>query len=376
MEFLRSLCASSHGLLLAVYGILGIAFLIFIHECGHFIMCKIFGVRTPSFSIGFGPRLLTKKIGDTEFSISAIPFGGYVEIAGSAEVGQGEQKEAQARDEGSFAVRPFYQKFCIMAGGILFNFIFAYLTMIFIFAVGLPRSEFLYPLNATPQIETIEQDSPAEKAGLTIGDRIIAVDDVQLNNDTAKLLDILRNNPGKTVNMIIERNNMQETISVPLGSKTAYGKTFGFLGTSFAIINVPGCSFLQAIKKGINLSNRYIMATLYMFKYIFVKRDTSGVGGPVMIIQQMKQGAAKGFNAFILLLAIISINLAILNLIPLPIFDGGQIMMYGIEALIGKSLPDKARMGIHLVSWGLVMLLFVYITIKDIWRIVAQYLVK
>ena len=118
------------------------------------------------------------------------------------------------------------------------------------------------------------------------------------------------------------------------------------------------------------------MATLYMFKYIFVKRDTSGVGGPVMIIQQMKQGAAKGFNAFILLLAIISINLAILNLIPLPIFDGGQIMMYGIEALIGKSLPDKTRMGIHLVSWGLVMLLFVYITIKDIWRIIAQYLVK
>lgn len=376
MEFLRSLCASSHGLLLALYGILGIAFLIFIHECGHFIMCKIFGVRTPSFSIGFGPRLLTKKIGDTEFSISAIPFGGYVEIAGSAEVGQGEQKEAQARDEGSFAVRPFYQKFCIMAGGILFNFIFAYLTMIFIFAVGLPRSEFLYPLNATPQIETIEQDSPAEKAGLTIGDRIIAVDDVQLNNDTAKLLDILRNNPGKTVNMTIERNNSQETRVVTLESKTAYGKTFGFLGTSFAIINVPGCSLLQAIKKGIHLSNRYIMATLYMFKYIFVKRDTSGVGGPVMIIQQMKQGAAKGFNAFILLLAIISINLAILNLIPLPIFDGGQIMMYGIEALIGKSLPDKTRMGIHLVSWGLVMLLFVYITIKDIWRIIAQYLVK
>ena len=376
MEFLRSLCASSHGLLLALYGILGIAFLIFIHECGHFIMCKIFGVRTPSFSNGFGPRLLTKKIGDTEFSISAIPFGGYVEIAGSAEVGQGEQKEAQARDEGSFAVRPFYQKFCIMAGGILFNFIFAYLTMIFIFAVGLPRSEFLYPLNATPQIETIEQDSPAEKAGLTIGDRIIAVDDVQLNNDTAKLLDILRNNPGKTVNMTIERNNSQETRVVTLESKTAYGKTFGFLGTSFAIINVPGCSLLQAIKKGIHLSNRYIMATLYMFKYIFVKRDTSGVGGPVMIIQQMKQGAAKGFNAFILLLAIISINLAILNLIPLPIFDGGQIMMYGIEALIGKSLPDKTRMGIHLVSWGLVMLLFVYITIKDIWRIIAQYLVK
>ena len=106
------------------------------------------------------------------------------------------------------------------------------------------------------------------------------------------------------------------------------------------------------------------------------KRDTTGVGGPVMIIQQTAQGAAKGLKVFMLLLAIISINLAVLNLIPLPIFDGGQILIYGIEAIIGKSLPDKARLAINLTSWGLVMLLFVYITIKDIWRIIAQYLPK
>ena len=376
MEFVRSLFTSSHNILFAIYGILGIAFLIFIHECGHFIMCKIFGVRTPSFSIGFGPRILTKKIGGTEFSISAIPFGGYVEIAGSAEVGQGEQKEAYANDEGSFAARPFYQKFCIMLGGILFNLIFAYVTMIFIFAIGLPKSEFLYPINTIPQIEIIEKDSPAEKAKLNVGDTILAIDNVQLNNDTAKALDILRNNPGKTVNMTISRNNLQESILVNLESKSAFGKTVGFLGTSFTMVNIPGCSLIKAIKNGINLSNRYIVATLYMFKYIFVKRDTSNIGGPVMIIQQTAQGASKGFNAFILLLAIISINLAILNLIPLPIFDGGQIMMYGIEALIGKSLPDKMRLGIHMASWGLIMLLFAYITIKDIWRIIAQFLPK
>ena len=163
MEIFRSLFTSSQGLMLGITGILGIAFLIFIHECGHFIMCKVFGVRTPSFSIGFGPKLLTKKIGNTEFSISAIPFGGYVEIAGSAEVGQGDQKEAFARDEGSFAVRPFYQKFCIMIGGILFNLIFAYLVLIFVFAVGLPKSEFLYPLNAIPKIETVEEESPQQQ---------------------------------------------------------------------------------------------------------------------------------------------------------------------------------------------------------------------
>ena len=376
MEIFRSLFASSQGLMLAVTGILGIAFLIFIHECGHFIMCKIFGVRTPSFSIGFGPRLITKKIGDTEFSISAIPFGGYVEIAGSAEVGQGDQKEALARDEGSFAVRPFYQKFCIMIGGILFNLLFAYLVLILVFAAGLPKSEFIYPLNAIPKIETLEAGSPAEKAGLKVGDRIIAVNETQLNNDTAKLLELLRENGGKTLSLIIERNGAQGAASVLLDSKTMYGKTVGYLGTSFSMIEVPGISIFQAIKQGINITNRYILGYIYMFKYICSKRDTSAVGGPVMIIQQTAQGAAKGFKVFLLFLAIISISLAVLNLIPLPIFDGGQILIYGIEALIGKSLPDKARLAINLTSWGLVMLLFVYITIKDIWRIIAQYLPK
>lgn len=376
MEFFRNLFTSSQGLFWGVAGILGITLLIFIHECGHFIMCKIFGVRTPSFSIGFGPKLISKKIGQTEFSISAIPFGGYVEIAGSAEVGQGEQKEAFAQDEGSFAVRHFYQKFLIMSGGILFNLLFAYLVMVCVFACGLPKSEFLYPLNAIPKVETIENGSPADKAGLKTGDLIVAANETPLNNDTEKLLGILRDNGGKTISLLIERNGEQTLFNVPLETKSAFGKTIGYLGTSFTMVTVQGIPFIKAIQRGIELTNRYIIATVYMFKYIFTKRDMSNVGGPVMIIKATAQGASKGLKVFLLFLAIISINLAILNLIPLPIFDGGQIMIYGIEAILGKSLPDKARLAINLTSWGLIMFLFIYVTIKDIWRIIAQYIPK
>jgi len=376
MEIFRSLFTSSQSLFLGIAGILGITLLIFIHECGHFIMCKIFGVRTPSFSIGFGPKLISKKIGGTEFTISAIPFGGYVEIAGSAEVGQGEQKEAFARDEGSFAVRPFYQKFLIMSGGILFNLIFAYLVMVYVFACGLPKSEFLYPLNTIPKIETIELGSPAAKAGLKTGDIILSVNETVLHNDTEKLLGILRDNGGKTISLLIERNSEQRLMEATLETKSAFGKTAGYLGTSFTMVSAAGIPFMQAIKRGIELTNRYIVATVYMFKYIFAKRDMSNVGGPVMIIKATAQGASKGLKVFLLFLAIISINLAILNLIPLPIFDGGQILMYGIEAIIGRSLPDKARIAINLASWGLIMFLFIYITIKDIWRIIAQWLPK
>src|SRR5688572_16061618 len=106
-------------LLFGLAALLGISFIIALHEMGHFLFCKLFKVSTPSFSIGFGPRLISKKVGTTDFIISAIPLGGYVEIAGNAEVGQGNQQEAARLDEYSFSVKPWYQKFLIMIGGIL-----------------------------------------------------------------------------------------------------------------------------------------------------------------------------------------------------------------------------------------------------------------
>ena len=121
MDILSYITLSSHKIFIVFLGLLGLGFLIGLHELGHFLFCKLFRVSTPSFSIGFGPRIFSKKIGETTFSLSAIPVGGYVEIAGMAEVAQGEQKEASRKDEYSFASKPYYQKVLIMSGGILFN---------------------------------------------------------------------------------------------------------------------------------------------------------------------------------------------------------------------------------------------------------------
>lgn len=378
MEIFRSIFATSHGLFLGLSGIIGIALLIFIHECGHFIMCKIFGVRTPTFSIGFGPKIYSKKIGQTQFSISALPLGGFVEIAGNAEIGQGEQKEALATDEGSFAVKPFYQKFFIMIGGILFNLIFAYLVFIFVFAAGLPKSEFLYPLNTVPTIDSIVEGSPAYKAGLKPGDKIISVDGTLLENSAPKFFEIVRQKAGTLIQMVIERSGNQETVSLQLDPPKEHIKTIKELGPGiiFTMTDVPGVSLFQAIKRGITLTNRYIVGTVLIFKYMVAKRDTSLVGGPIMMIKETAKSTAQGLKVLLLILAVMSISLAILNLIPLPIFDGGQILFFGIEAAIGRTLPEKARTIIHLTSWVLVMLLFVLITIKDIWRIVVQHLAK
>src|SRR5271170_7782292 len=159
--------------------LIGVGFLIGFHELGHFLFCKLFNIHTPSFSIGFGPKLISTRIGDTDFSLSAIPLGGYVEIAGAAEVGQGEQEHAYSSDERSFARKPYYQKMLVMFGGIMFNLIFAYTAFIFLCSFGLPAT--------VPTIGTVQADSAAARAGLQSGDTIIAIDDFMVGNETESL---------------------------------------------------------------------------------------------------------------------------------------------------------------------------------------------
>jgi len=269
MNILDLISISSHKLLISAAGIIGLGFLIGLHELGHFLFCKLFKVSTPTFSIGFGPKLLSKKIGDTEFSLSAIPLGGYVEIAGMAEVGQGDQKEAHRRDQYSFASKPYWQKLLIMSGGILFNTLFTYLAFIFLFAFGLPKTEFLYPLNAKPVIEKIAEDSPATKAGLQDGDRVIKINNIDIGNDIELLIKEIQDNPDKTVNLIIERDGQQQTVPITLEKQKIAGKEIGSLGVTFAISELPPVPFITAIKKGITLTNRFIYGIFMAFKNLF-----------------------------------------------------------------------------------------------------------
>jgi len=315
---------------------------------------------------------MSKKIGETEFSLSAIPVGGYVEIAGMAEVGQGEQKEALRQDKYSFASKPYYQKLLIMSGGIIFNVLFTYIVFSLLFAFGLPKTGILYPINAQPIIESIAEGSAAEKAGLKAGDHILKINDVTINENTEHLIKEIQDHPDQTVTLLIERDNQQQTIPVLLTKKEESKEPIGSLGVMF-IRGLPGYPLCSSIKKGFQLTNRFICGIFYAFKHIFATRDVSALAGPLSIIAMTAEGVAQGFKIFLLLLAIISINLAILNILPIPIFDGGQILLYTIEAIMGRSLPLRLREGIHIVSWILVMLLILYMTGKDLIRLIPWF---
>lgn len=354
--------------------LLGIGFLIGFHELGHFLFCKLFGIRTPSFSIGFGPKIMSRKVGDTEFIVSAIPLGGFVEIAGAAEMGQGEQKHAESSAPDSFAVKPYYQKFLVMMGGIMCNLLFAYVAFIFLSFIGIPKTPLLYPTNGKTIIAHVEPTSAAAQANLAPGDIIRSINNVPVLHDTPHAIHIVQSLAGQTVPLVIERNGQMQEITVTIDTKSiGANTTIGSLGVSFEIAEIPGSSFIESIQRGITLTNRWIIETIKGFTSIFKRADLKSAGGPVAIIMMLTKGVTSSLKIFLILLAIISINLAILNLIPLPILDGGQLLFYTIEAIIGRPLPLKVREYIHIVSWIFILGLMLYLSVYDVARIAHPY---
>lgn len=359
-----SITSLIYQLPMILLAIIGVGFLIGFHEFGHFIFCKLFKVSTPSFSIGFGPRLFTKKIGETTFALSAIPLGGYVEIAGAQEVGQGDQKEAKRKDQYSFTVKPYYQKMVIISGGILFNLAFAYIVLTLLFLAGIPKTPLL-PYSSTPVIEKLTPNSPGEQAELQPGDKLLKINDIALSDENMKdFVGILAKNADSTINLLVERNGEATPYAIQLGN----GVTTPLLGATFELKDIKGSSLGQAIQQSIKTVNHWIATTLGAFKAMAKQQTTKGLGGPLAIISETVKSAHDGLEIFFIVLCFISVNLAVLNIIPLPIFDGGQALFYTIEAIIGRSL-DTIRIYIHYISWLLVMVLFLYLTCKDLIKI-------
>lgn len=346
--------------------IIGFSALIAIHEFGHFLFCKLFGIHTPTFSIGFGPELFCKKIGTTNFRLAAIPLGGYVEIAGLAEIGQGEQEFAHATDTTSFDNKPYWQKVLVLLGGILFNLLFAYIVFSTLFMIG----------SSDPQaimVSGIVKDSAAQKYGLTPGDAIIQINDINLKNDAETLipdahrvlLETIQKNPNKEVRFVVERDKQPRELLITLGERTEQGEIIGSLGAELRT-PIQKQPFLQAIKMGIQETNRWIFVIIKSIKNLITQRSLEGAGGPVMIMSMSFGAAQQGMLTFLTFLALISINLALLNVLPIGALDGGQLFFVTIEAIIGRKLPLLLRNGINLISWIFFIGLALFLTYKDL----------
>lgn len=346
-------------------GLLGLLFLIGFHELGHFLFCKLFNIYTPSFSIGMGPIIYKKRIGDTDFALSAIPLGGYVEVAGLAELGQGDQQEAFNLGNRSFASKPYWQKFLVMFGGIFFNIIFAFFALWSLYYAGMPKTPHLYPISASTIINAVVPDSPAAKAGLLEHDQITAVNALPTTS-AHDIIEFIKAHPNQTSTFHLIRNNAPITLPVAIGQAEGNNQAVGFLGLEFEI---PAYGFLDSARMAWVGTKYIIVSTFAAFGGIITGKKLSNLGGPIMVISQTIYGAAAGIKFFLLLLAFISINLAVLNVFPLPILDGGQILYFTIEAIMRKPLPLKAREYIHYATWIFLLILVAYLSVKDVLRI-------
>ena len=347
---------------LILLSIVGIGFLIAFHELGHLIFAKLFNVYAPSFSIGFGPRIFEFKLGETTYAISAIPLGGYVELAGSAEMGQGEQEHAKDASDRSFAAKPYWQKLIIMLGGIGFNVLFAYLALSFLYSMGAPCIG-TWCKDKPAHIGAVHAQTAAQKAGLQPGDLITSVDNKPtktIQSVTVALTPFIN----KPVTLGIDRDTEALTLEITPKEQTVGTEKRPLLGLAWQIKKM---GLIDSFKAGGQATWALIVQTAGALKNLTKSRE--GLGGPLMLICQVTQFAGMGFKMFLFMLAFISINLAVFNVLPLPIFDGGQVLFFTIEAIMRKPLSDRAREAIHYYTWLGVIALVIYLTLKDIIKI-------
>lgn len=346
-------------------GLMGLGVLIGFHELGHFLFCKLFNVATPSFSIGFGPHLLSRTIGETTFSISLIPLGGYVEIAGLAEVGQGDQKSAHLSGDRAFRSKPYYQKFLILSGGILFNIIFALGGLTVLFMRDLPPIGTIAIVQAKPQIGTVVVNSAAATAGLQKGDLIVSVNGVSVDpgaGGARDVLEFLRSNTDQTLTFVVHRAQDDHLQTITLTRPES-----GPIGIAFELPEHKRQGPIGALKSALRVISAWTQETIGIFRSLLQPHVNRNIGGPIAIIGMLACQAQAQWTYLLAALCFISVNLALMNLIPLPIFDGGQIVWSSIEAIARRSF-DNARTIVHIVSAVLVIVLMLLISGRDLCR--------
>lgn len=334
------------------------------HELGHFIWSKRVGIRVLELGIGLGPTLFKFQRNGTIYSINLLPAFAFVRLAGIDEENE-EEKNACPDNEKYFSKTPF-QKFQSIAAGPIMNlilgfFIFTYMANIY----GLPQ--------LSPEISTVSHGSVAEKIGLRPGDKIISADGKN-NPDLAGLIQQIHKNPGKTIDIGVSRNEKHLIFSaVP-----EYNKTYkaGLIGFSLKAEYIK-YDFMSSFRAGGERTILIISGILNILGQLLTgKVAISDLAGPVGIAQFSGQAASQGFAAFLSFIGLISINLGVFNLLPIPALDGGRLVFVLIEAIRDKPIKIEVENKIH--QWGLIFLLIfiAIVSVNDVIRIISSKFTK
>lgn len=352
--------------------------LIFFHELGHFIVSKIVNVKVLKFSLGFGPKLISRKIGETEYLISAIPLGGYVKPLGE-EPGEELSEEDRPR---SFQNQPVLKRAAIVIAGPVFNLVLAYLIFFTFLGLNLPVA--IPNLESmTSTIETVVEDSPAMKAGLKENDAIVEIDGTPVM-DWNEMAQVFSKNPEKELTLKVRRGDdliQLKVIPDAVKAKDEKGNeiTVGRIGISKkldATVIQSTSIFLAPLKAAEAVFRWCVLTGDVVIKLFTGSLSAKQVGGPILIVDAAAKAASVGAFTYFNFIAIISINLAILNLMPVPVLDGGHILFFVIEALRGRPLSEKIMVAANRVGMALLIMLITFVFYNDIMRVVVPWIQK
>jgi regulator of sigma E protease len=347
--------------IVSVIVLLGV--LIFAHELGHFLMAKRANVGVLKFSLGFGPRIIGRKIGETEYLLSLIPLGGYVKLLGEA---PGEELSPE-EEERSFQKQPVLKRIGIVAAGPVFNLLLAVAIFTVVNMVGLPV--------LTSEIGALQPASAAMESGMKVGDRIIALDGRSVSK-WDEISKIIARSGGKSLRVILSRDGRSVEASVTprlMKSKNVFGEEVESykIGISPSPRTVIERHYpLSAFGKGVYQTWMIGKLTLISIGKIFQGVvSPKSLGGPILIAQIAGAQVKEGIIPFVLFMALLSINLAILNLLPVPVLDGGHLLFFMIEWVTGREVNVRWRETAQQVGFALLILLMIFVFILDIDRL-------
>jgi len=346
--------------------VLGI--LIFVHELGHFLFAKLFKVRVLKFSLGFGPKIFGKTVGDTEYLVSAFPLGGYVKMFGE----NPDEQEASASDrDASFAHKKVWQRFLIVFAGPLFNLLFTVLLffMVFFF-MGLPDSR------DTTRIGQVNPDSPAAIAGIEVGDTILAIN----GKPTLEWMDVLttvKDSAGEELRFTVARGDEDIKLTVTpkrLPVKDIFGEEveqrfmIGIVKAEELFYSPTGV--VGAVQAAFSQTWMYISLTVLGFvKLAQQVVPVSELGGPILIAQIAGKQMQAGWVNYLFFMGLLSVNLGILNLLPIPVLDGGHLMFLSIEAIRRKPLTEKIQIVAQQMGMAFLGVAMIFVFYNDLLRI-------
>lgn len=353
-----------------------LATLIFVHELGHFLTAKFFGIRVDEFAIGFPPKIFGKKVGETQYNINLIPLGGYVKIFGE----DPDDESVSGPDSNrSFVNQEKWKQIIVLLAGIVMNIIFAWILISISFNIGLLTSiEEQYKDKAqdvSVMVLSVIKNSPSDTVGLKEGDNILSIGsgkNLIISPSVSEIQNIISESTD-TLNILYKRGNSTNTVSIIPKDGIVQGKKA--IGISMGLVGTVKYNFFESFIEGAKLTYiESINITKGIYGYIFgvitgKTTSISEVAGPVGIATMVGEASNLGISYLLGFIAMISINLAMLNLVPFPALDGGRVFFVLIESIFRRKIKPIFLNYLNMIGFGILILLMIFVTYKDILRL-------